>query len=780
MNKVRAFLSYFKISRYVKNKWLLWPARILVCIAVYVFFLQTNFLWLTGNIPSIQEIKNPPVAVASDLYTADSVLIGRYYIENRTQVPYDSMSLWLTKALVATEDVRFYQHYGLDLYAVMAGIFQSVQGDNRGASTITQQLVKNVFNTRDLGSQGLLRKIPVIRTIVYKTKEWLTAIKLEFYFSKPEILELYFNSVDYGNNWFGIKVASNNYFSKSPADLKAEEAAVLIGLLKATSSYNPRRNREKSRQRRNVVLSQMLKYDVLTKNQYDSLSALPLALALRKIRKTENDDSYIRQYVESSLQDWCTSKNVNLYEDGLKIYTTINSKLQKYAEEAVYAHDKRLQQQFKEQWGKNNPWTDDNGKELPDFIQTQIKLTATYKDLLRIHSNNSDTIEQLLNTAKKMKVFTWDGPKDTIFSSYDSLRYYAKIIQSGLMSWNPFNGKIVAYVGGIDHNFFKYDKVTQSKRQPGSTFKPFAYLAAIDKGCDPCDRFEDKPILIKYGNGETWQPRNSDGVFTYSYKSLRRAMAQSCNSITAQLTEIVGWDAVATYAHQCGIKSKLDVVPSICLGTSDVSVYEMANAYGTIVNNGNKCEPIIVGSIYDKEGQLIQEFKPQFTKVLSDETSWLMRYMFLGGMEEPGGTSAALWSFNLFQNQNQIGGKTGTTSNNSDAWYMGITKNLVTAIWTGTDYRSVHLKHDAGQGSRAALPIFGKYMEQAIANKNPLVEIGRWPKPDKKIYRQYQGCAGQVGGQIDSTATDSLNLQFMQDSLIINDLMNAVDTSIHD
>lgn len=777
MKKIKELLSYLMLSRYIKSKWLLWPARLLLTITIYVVCLQTNFLWLTGNIPSINEIKNPPVAIATDLFTADSVLIGRYYIENRTPVPYDSMSTWLTKALVATEDVRFYSHHGLDLYAVMAGLFQTATGDNRGGSTITQQLVKNVFNTRDLASQGLLRKIPVVRTLVYKTKEWLTAIKLEFYFSKTEILELYFNSVDYGNNWYGIKVASNNYFSKSPANLNVEEAAVLVGLLKATSSYNPRRNLEKSRQRRNVVLSQLLKYNSINKNQYDSLSALPLKLALRKIRKSENDDSYLRQYVESYLQDWCAAKNINLYEDGLKIYTTINSKLQKYAEEAVYSHDKKLQQQFVEQWGKNNPWADDNGKEIPDFIETQIKLTTTYKDLLRKFGNRADTIEALLNKPKTMKVFTWDGPKDTTFSSYDSLRYYAKIIQSSMMSWDPFNGRIVAYVGGIDHNFFKYDKVTQSKRQSGSTFKPFAYLAAIDKGCDPCDRYQDKPIIIHYNDTEYWQPRNSDGVFTYSYKSLRRAMAQSCNSITAQLTEIIGWQAVAEYAHRCGIKSKLAVVPSICLGTSDVSVFEMANAYGTIVNNGNRCEPLIVGVIYDREGNVIEEFKPQFTKVISDETSWLMRYMFLGGIEEPEGTSAALWSFNLFQNQNQIGGKTGTTSNNSDAWYMGITKNLVTAIWTGTDYRSVHLKHDAGQGSRAALPIFGKYMEQAIANKNPLVEIGRWSKPETKINRQYQGCVGEIGAVNDTLAMDSLSLQLLQDSLIIDDLMNAVDTT---
>lgn len=770
---------YLQLSHYIKSKWILWPVRLLILIAIYVVFLQTNFLSLTGDIPTLDEIKNPDVAIATDLLTADSVLIGRYYIENRTPVSYDKMSPWLTRALVATEDVRFYQHHGMDLYAVFASVWETAQGDNRGGSTITQQLVKNVFKTRAVDSQGWLRKVPGLRAFIYKTKEWLTAIKLESFFTKQEILELYFNSVDFGNNWYGVKVASNNYFNKQPADLNVEEAAVLIGMLKATTTYNPKRNPAKSLERRNVVLSQMHKYGELNDQYYDSVSALPLQLHLRKIRKTENDDSYIRQYVENRLTDWCASKQINLYEDGLKIYTTIDSKLQKLAEDAMLDQAKKLQQQFNDQWGKKNPWIDDTGKEIPNFIEDQAKLTQTYKDLLRQFGNNADTIEKVMRVPRPMKVFTFSGPADTLFSTYDSISYYARIIQSGMMCWNPFTGHIVAYIGGIDHNFFKYDKVTQSRRQAGSTFKPFAYITALDLGYDPCDVFQDTPVRINYmenGKKMSWEPHNSTYIFTYEYKTLRRAMAQSCNSITAQLTELIGWDNVVKYAQLCGIKSHLENVPSICLGAADVNVYEMANAYGTIMNDGNRCEPLIVAKICDKDGKVIEEFKPQFKKVLSDETCFLMRTMFLGAMEEPEGTSLALWSYNLFQNQNQVGGKTGTTSNNSDAWYMGLTKNLVTAVWTGTDYRSVHIRGDAGQGSRAALPIFGKFMEKAIASKNPLVATGRWPKPKEKIKRQYEGCRGNTSSHADTTLTDSLQMPLLHDSVMRDELIKGVDS----
>ncbi len=761
-------LSYLKLSRYIKSKWLQWPVRILLWIIVYIFILQTNFLWLTGHIPTIDEIKNPQVALASDLYTADSVLIGRFYTENRTHVTYENMSPWLSKALIATEDVRFYKHNGLDVFAVFSSLWQTAKGDNRGGSTITQQIVKNIFKTRSASKQGILSKVPFLRTIIIKSKEWITAIRLEFYFSKKQILELYFNTVDFGNNWYGIQVASNNYFNTQPAQLKIEQASLLIGMLKATTTYNPRKYPERAIERRNVVLAQLLKYGEINNHDYDSLRLLPLEIQPAGEKRVSEDDSYIRRYVESRINDWSTANGLNIYADGLKIYTTINSKLQKLAEAAVSEQLRKLQQVFYSQWGNQNPWIDDDGKEIPDFLESQLKATSQYKELVKQFGSNTDTIEFLLKQPKKMKVFTWNGSRDTMFSVYDSLSYYAKILQAGFMCWDPFTGHIVAYVGGNDHAFFKYDKVSQSRRQAGSTFKPFAYLAAIDKGCDPCDVFEDKPVVIRYkenGKDMVWQPHNSTYNFSYEHKTLRRALAQSCNSITAQLTEIIGWNSVIDYAYRCGIKSKLQNVPSICLGSTDVSVYEMANAYGTILNNGNRCEPIIVSRICDRDGNEIATFKPQFEKVLSDETCFLMQTMLLATMEEPDGTSLGLWSYKLFNDQNRVGGKTGTTTNNSDAWYIGLSKNLVTAIWTGTDFRSIHLKGDAGQGSRVALPIFGRFMENAIASKSSLVQTGRWPKPNKKVKRQYENCTGNSAIKADSITTDTMQLNLQIDSV---------------
>ncbi|HQU99865.1 MAG TPA: transglycosylase domain-containing protein, partial [Bacteroidia bacterium] len=420
----KSYLKYFSLTHYIRNKWLLWFVRCMLALVFYIFLLESNFLFITGPVPALKDIKNPQVAIASDIYSADSVLLGRYYIENRTPVSYNEMSPWLTSALVATEDARFYKHHGLDLFALAGSVWQTAQGDQRGGSTITQQLVKNIFKTRAVASQGLLRHVPGVRTFVYKTKEWLTALKLEFYFSKNDILELYLNSVDFGNNWFGVKVASNNYFSKPPLKLQAEEAAMLIGMLKATTTYNPKRNKTKSLQRRNVVLAQMAKYNYISVQQSDSLQALPLKLNLRKLKKTESDDSYIRQYVEKLITPWCIQNKLNLYEDGLKIYTTINAKLQRIAEESLTIHTQKLQKQFNEQWRGKKPWIDDNGVEIKNFIEQQLEQTTAYADLMQQFKNNSDSAHLYLHKTNPMKIFSWKGPIDTTFSSYDSLKYY--------------------------------------------------------------------------------------------------------------------------------------------------------------------------------------------------------------------------------------------------------------------------------------------------------------------------------------------------------------------
>ncbi len=762
-------LSYLKF--FIKNKFLRLLAVFFVLIIYYVIALHVNFLWLFGYMPNASEVRDPQVAIASEVYTADSVLIGKFYNENRTPVPFSEISPNVIKALIATEDVRFYKHHGMDLFALAGGVYSTAKGDDRGASTITQQLAKNMFSTRKKINQGLLQYIPFIRTVVSKTKEWVTALKLELFYSKNEILEMYLNTVDYGNNWFGIKVASKNYFNKPPADLNVEEAATLIGLLKATSSYNPIRNKKSAKLRRNVVLSQLLKYNELTQQQYDSISQLPIALKSRK-NNTDEKDSYLRQFVERSLKVWCEENKVNLYEDGIKIYTTINSHLQRYAEQATHEHMKKMQKMFYEHWGRQNPWVDENGNELKRFIEISMTFTPVYEHLKRKYDGNKDSINIALNQKKRMKVFTYDGSKDTTFSSFDSLRYYAKILNAGMMSLDPVSGEIRAYVGGVDYNFFKYDHVTQAKRQAGSTFKPFAYLAALADTFTPCSRFVDQPVRIEYEGGQVWEPKNSDGVFTYHSKTLRRAMAQSCNSVTAQLTETVGWDKVVEYAHKAGITSRLDTVPSICLGSSDVSVFEMARAYGTFVNKGERTDPIIVKRICNSNNELMETFSAHQEPVIEEETAWLMLYMLLGGIQEPGGTSQALWGYDIFGNGNEVGGKTGTTSNYSDAWYMGVTHDLVTGVWVGADYRSVHFRHSTGQGSRAALPIFAKMLEKAYKDPKSGITQARFPKPGVKIKKEYYCMYDEDSLVLDSLLNDTTLVPINTDSLKPVDSLN--------
>jgi penicillin-binding protein 1A len=728
--------KHFQLRHYIHNRFLLWCARLVCICIIYIFIVETNFLWLTGYIPGHAALSNPEVAVASELYTADSIPLGKYFRENRTPVPLSQVSPLLIKALICTEDVRFYDHHGFDLLSFFGSVASTVQGDERGGSTITQQLAKNLFRTRAASSQGLLGRIPLIRTFIYKTKEWITAFKLELFYTKDEILEMYLNTVEFGNSWYGVKVASYHYFDERPADLNLQQSALLAGLLKATSAYNPYRNATQSLQRRNVVLSQMRKYKVITAAVADSVMKLDIGLSPPGNDDSE-DDNYIRHYAETLLKKWCTEHNLNLYEDGLKIYTTIDSKLQEYAEAAMHEHLSAMQQRFYEFWGKRNPWTDDQGRELPDFLENNIRRTDIYKELKKIYKGNEDSIQAALNKVKPMVVFTWKGPADVMMSSMDSLRYYTQILQGGMMCFDPFEGAIRAYVGGDDFRFFKYDHVTKSKRQPGSTFKTFAYTAAIDKGYSPCDTFIDRPVYIFYNDTETWEPKNTTWTYTYYKKTLRRALAQSVNSITAQLTEKIGWTTVADYARRLGIRSPLAEVPSICLGSSDVNVYELTNAYGTILADGIYREPQILSVIYDSDGNKIAEFKSRERRVLSSETAWLIRYMLLGCIQEPRGTSQALWSFDLFKNGNEVTGKTGTSSNNSDAWYVGMSQNLVTGVWVGTEYRSVHFRGETGQGSRLALPVFGKFLQAALRNKNPHVKTGRFPAPAVKITKQY-------------------------------------------
>ncbi|MCO5935168.1 penicillin-binding protein [Mucilaginibacter sp. RB4R14] len=745
--------------REIKNRYLRYFTIFIYAIIVFFCAIEINFLWLFGYSPDMQDIKQPTMSVSSEVYTADGKLIGRFYKENRSPVEYKAISLNLIHALVATEDVRFYKHGGVDFQGFMGSLVSTATGERRGGSTITQQLAKNLFSTRKRKSQGLIKHIPLLRTVVFKCKEWITAYKIEHQYSKEQILTMYLNTVPFGNNSFGIKTATLKYFNKMPDAVNPAEAATLIGMLKATSTYNPKTNPTRSVERRNVVLSQMLKYNYIDKPAYAANVALPLNLDLSYVDRTGQGDSYIRRAVEKWLDKWCKQNDYDLYEDGLKIYTTIDSKLQQYAEEAVATKMKMLQKRFNNLWGNKNPWRDSKGVEIKDFLLKAEQRLPIYKMLSKKHKGDTTQINSYFEKKKRMSVFTWNGDKDTTFSSVDSIKYYTRILNTGMMTMEPSTGKIKVWVGGIDHKYFNYDHVNQAKRQAGSTFKPFAYVTALDNGFTPCDKFTDKPVTIKFkdnGKDDVWQPNNADFHFSYREMSLRWAMGKSVNSITAQVTEHVGWDKIVEYAHKIGIESPLKSVPSVSLGSNDVSVYEMVRAYSTFLNKGEKVDPLLVTKITDQKGDVIEEFTLKAERVLSEETAWLMLYMFRGGMEEPGGTSQALWEYpSLWKKNNQIGGKTGTSSDYVDGWYMGITKDLVTGIWVGADDRSVHFTNsETGEGSHTALPIFGAFMEKVYADPNSGYTYGPFPKPWVKITKEYMCPSPQI--REDTTSTDSL------------------------
>ena len=748
--------------RSIRNRFLRYLTIFIYFVIISFCAVELNFLWLFGYSPDMKDIKTPVISVSSEVYTADGKLIGRFYKENRSPVDYKGISPNLVHALVATEDVRFYKHGGVDFYGFLGSIVSTASGDRRGASTITQQLAKNLFNTRKRKSQGVIKYVPVLRTVVFKMKEWLTAFKIEHLYNKEQIVTMYFNTVPFGNNSYGIKTATLKYFNKMPDQVTPAEAATLVGMLKATSTYNPRVFPQRSLARRNTVLSQMLKYKYIDKGTYTSATQMPIGLDLSYIDKTGQGDSYIRRAVEKWLDKWCKENGYDLYEDGLKIYTTIDSKLQQYAEEAVAEKMKMLQKRFNNLWGDKNPWRDSKGVEIKDFMLKAEQRLPIYKLLAKKYNSDTTQINAYFEKKKRMSVFTWKGDQDTTFSSVDSIKYYTKILNTGMMTMEPSTGKIKVWVGGIDHKYFNYDHVNQAKRQAGSTFKPFAYVTALDNGFTPCDKFTDKPVTIKFkdeGKDDVWQPNNADFHFSYQEMSLRWAMGKSVNSITAQVTEHVGWDKIVQYAHKLGIESPLKSVPSVSLGSNDVSVYEMVRAYSTFLNKGQKVDPLLVTKITDQKGDLIDEFALKTEQVLSEETAWLMLYMFRGGMEEPGGTSQALWEYpGLWKKDNQIGGKTGTSSDYVDGWYMGITKDLVTGIWVGADDRSVHFTtSETGEGSHTALPIFGSFMERVYADPNSGYTYGPFPKPWVKITKEYM-CPSPRMSKSDTTATDSLQM----------------------
>lgn len=756
----------FRIIPYLEKR--RWHAKIIrrflkysfnLILSIILFFLAVdiNFLWLFGSSPDIKKDKSPEMNVASELYTSDSVLIGKYFRENRIPVAYSEISKNIINALVATEDARFYEHSGVDIKATFSIFWYLVNGDNRGGSTITQQLAKNLFKTRKT-SIGLLGHVPFLRTVVSKTKEWMTAIRLEQNYSKEDILTMYLNAVDFGSNTYGIKVACKTYFNKLPSEVSVQEAATLIGMLKAPTYYSPILHPDRCRTRRNTVLMQMKQNSYISESQYDSLSRMPVVLDYEVEDPEETElGSYIRTAVASDLKAWCKETGYDIYTSGLKIYTSIDSKLQKYAEESVNEQMRTLQSRFDAHWGSKNPWIDAHDNEIKNFIEDQLHESALYKNLLKKYRNNEDSVTAVLNRPHKMNLFSWKKKSvDTVMSSLDSMKYMKRFLNAGFVVMDPFTGKLLSWVGGISYKFFKYDHVNQSKRQPGSTFKPFVYCAAIDNGWAPCDKIVDQQVVVKYkenGEEKTWNPHNFDWKYTGQPMSLRHAMAKSCNSVTVQLEEKIGYQTVADYAEKLGISSELKPVPSIGLGSSDVTLLEMVAAYSVFINKGIYSKPMLVVKITDRNGKVIKEFKPVQKRVLSEETAWLMTYMLKGGIEEPEGSATPLFIYSDIFGDNDIGGKTGTSSNYSDGWFMGVTKNIVAGSWVGGEDRCIHFrKQEKMHGCYTALPIFGIFMTKVYDDKTTGIEKGKFPEPTVKITKDYY--CPTPWEKDDSTATD--------------------------
>ena len=733
-----------KLMRFCRVLWWILGVgftSILIFIAAIIF----NWFGLFGEIPSLKTLENPKIPLPSVVYTADSIEVARYYSQNKTPLKYEEIDSMTILALLATEDARFESHSGIDAEATVGVFLALFKGDNRGGSTLTQQLAKNLFNTRSEESKGKLGDTGVFSTIVAKLKEWITAVRLERSYTKKEILTMYLNEVTFGNNAFGLHAAAKKYFSTSPDSLEIHQSALLVGLLKAPSTYNPIRNPEKALKRRNTVLAQMRKYKYIPRDKYDSLKELPLDLTIfYEVAETGNS-TYYKNYVTQKLKDWCEKNGYDLYADGLEIYLTIDSKIQAHAEAAIAKQMPILQKKFQQQWRGLVPWTDSNKKPIEDCIENAVAKTDYYKYLVTKYGKTSDSIQILLEKPKKMTVFSWENSshrKDTTLSTIDSVKYYKQIMRAGMVSLDPYSGHIKAWVGGLDFEYFKYDQVKQAKRQPGSTFKMFVYAAAIDSlNMSPCDTILDTNPIIRYeenGEQKVWTPHNADWVNTGRNMTLRHAMGRSINTVTAKLTEKVGWKAVATYAKKMGITSPLAEVPSIGLGSSDVSLFEMAGAYATIMNGGMWQEPQILWQVKDKHGKTLHYFHGESRRALSKESAWLMGYMLKGGTQEPHGTSLGLWSYGVLGNGNDVGGKTGTSSNFADGWYMGVTRDLVTGVWVGGEDRAIRFRtSDVGEGSKTALPIFGLYMQSLYADKTSGIRKAPFLSPSVDIKRRY-------------------------------------------
>ena len=720
-------------SKYIKWFWgIILGGFMFVCL---LFLLAS---WgVFGALPTFEELENPENNLATEIISSDGKTLGKYAVENRTPIKYKDIPESMVKALVATEDERFYEHSGIDFRGTARAILKPGSG---GASTITQQLAKMLFTKK--ASRNIFKRV------LQKVKEWVVAVKLERQYTKEEIITMYLNKYDFLNQAVGVRSAARIYFGKEPKELDVEESAMLVGMLKNSSLFNPLRRKEMVKQRRNVVLKQMTRNEFITQQQKDSLQKLGLGLNINREGHSDGLATYFREHLRSILKEWVkehpkpNGEEYNIYRDGLKIYTTIDSRMQKYAEEAVYEHMANLQTYFdKEQKrNKNAPFYDINKKEIEKIIRRAKQNSDRYKRM-KAAGKSEKEIDKVFNTATDMRIFTWKGERDTVMTPYDSIRYYKYFLRSGLVSIEPQTGHIKAWVGGINHRYFKYDAVEQQKRQVGSTFKPFVYATAINQlKMSPCDKLPNTPYTIpkeKYGMPEDWTPKNAGGKYGGEL-TLKDALASSVNVITAQLIDKVSPINVVRLAESAGIKSKLEANPSIALGAVDLSLLEMVSAYSTFANKGLRVSPLMITRIEDKNGTVLEEFVPETKEVLSEESAYVILDLMQGVTHRGSGVwlrsswasaGDAVTGF-PYKFTNQIAGKTGTTQNQSDGWFMGIVPNLVTGVWTGGEDRATHfagLRY--GQGATMSLPTWAMFMRKCYEDKTLEVSKGNFEKP---------------------------------------------------
>jgi len=736
-------MSSYKKKIIITLFWLIIIFGLTSFVGVFVLASKGFF----GQMPDLQQLENPKTNLATQIITSDNRIIGKYYFkDNRTPISFEELPQNLIDALIATEDERFYSHSGVDWKSTLRAIYY--MGERGGASTITQQLARQLF----VG----VRSRNILEAIIQKIKEWVLSFELESRYTKNEIIAMYLNIYDFGYNADGIKSAAKIYFDKSPINLKLDESAVLVGMLKNSSLYNPIRRPEKVRNRRNVVFNQMLRNDYINKIEYDSLKSLDLNINYTPESHREGLATYFRAYLQDFMKKWIKNNPkedgslYNIYRDGLKIYTTIDSRLQNIAETSMKKHMKNLQDEF---FAQNDtvdvnvsPFVDLRQGQIDTLLMNSAKRSDRWKNFKNI---GLDENEILASFEKKtsMRVFSYNGEIDTIMTPMDSIRYYKKFLRASMMSMDPNSGHVKVWVGGFDYKHFQYDQVFQGRRQIGSTFKPFLYATAIDQlRLSPCDLLPDALYCIepfKHGNVESWCPKNSGDRYGRT-RTLKNALANSINTISARLMDRVGPRPVIDLAKKMGIKSRLPRVPSIALGTPDISLFEMVGAYSTFANKGIYIKPIIITRIEDKNGTILFEVIPETTDVLSEESAYVTINLLKGVTEEGSGMrlrhEGAEVSNLVFQNvvtgypykfENPIAGKTGTTQNQSDGWFLGMVPNLVTGVWVGGEDRSIHFKDIAyGQGATMALPIWALFMKSVYDNEDLLISKEDFESPD--------------------------------------------------